>query len=190
MESERQCVHRESEASGRKIVQSNPGISPADLEFFSKARYIRSSGTGTVGKRRAYAHNVLKVGYVVSAIVHPGPESVTSLGQVQTVSDGSGDCKFYAICHILRNAVNGDVWIFGKEMNNEGNGTLTYSCSGSDLVYMRLDVCCRRVAAVHKCTRECIRSNGWKQPVHDKSILQGGSYRLVSRSEGFPPFLG
>ena len=169
---------------------SSTRLSPADLDFFKKARYIRELGSGPVRKRRAYAHNVLKVGNVVSAVVRPHPDDVTPEGRVQTVTNGSGTCRYYAVTHIVENTLNGDVWIFGKEMRAAARRNMVYSCSGSELVHLRLDGSCRRVAVIHKCGVRCIRKSGWAMPVHNESVLGGGSYRLVSRACGYPPFLG
>ena len=163
-------------------------VSPADLELCKRARFIRKSEGGN---RRAYDYNVVQVGHAVSAIVAGAPNDVVASNRVNNARDGNGDRRYYAVFVILRNRRTTDVWVSCRELKPVCEGSNSaYSCVRNATRVLLLDSTCRRVGLVHKCDSTCTRNNGWAFPVHGKSVVDGGLYYVLSRSDGFPPFLG
>lgn len=170
------------------IVAGNhpPDVSPSDLVFCKRARFIRQGQRG-----RAYRYNVVEIGDAISAVVTQPPQDLLQNGRVNTLSDGNGDCRYYAVFNIVRNAANGDVWVIAKEMQRPHDGTqVTYSCDRSSFVTLLLEENCRRVALVHQCTDDCVRGRGYRLPQHSPSVRDGGKYHIIARADGFPPFQG
>jgi len=65
-----------------------------------------------------------------------------------------------------------------------------HNVGGSPVVILLLGCRIRRVAALHVCDEEC-RVNLSKGSVsHSRAVLDGGTYRLVTRREGYPPHPG
>ena len=162
-------------------------ISPSDLRHCHKARFLRERADGST---RSYPHNVIQSGDAVSAVVVSSSGNVTSARKVQITLKGDGDIRYYAVHHIIRNTVTTDVWAVVKELEQEKDKERTYSCRHSSFLFLLLDDTCRRVAVVHACTTDCVRRKGWAIPVHTASLCDGGSYYVVDRRSGYPPFLG
>ena len=162
--------------------------SPSDFDLCTRVRYILDNANG---RRRSYKYNVLEPGAAFSAVVTRHRDEDAENRLIETVLDGDGDRRFFAVFAIIRRTPSGAVWVIVKEMVRCVQETLTgYSCEGQEYRVLRLDDSCRRIAAIHMCTQSCVRRGGWGSPVHDTKLMEGGKYMMVSRSEGYPPFLG
>ena len=153
-----------------------------------RARFILSSDGGG---RREFKFNVLRVGCAFSAVVSATRMASGSSNHVKTVRDGAGDRRYYAFMLIVCNRRTSDVWTSCREMRDVGNSsTSAYRCAESTPIVINLNSTCRRVGLVHKCDSQCTRKGGWAIPSHQTSVKDGGLYYILSRRDGFPPFLG
>ena len=161
-------------------------VRAADLQFFRKARFMRAQSSGRV---RAYPHNVVGVGDAISVVVSESMYQAEAGSDIfmDTVEDGKGICTHYVISSIIGHVISDDVWIIGKELRRVGR---FFNSSAGRTSCFRLTSTCRRVAAVHQCTGTCVQGNGRSRPVHSASLLNGGTYHIISRRNGYPPFLG
>ena len=157
---------------------------PADLDFYERARFMQRSG---MGRQRSYRHNVVRVGHAISAVVREdgtGPED----GEVQVVTDGSGSCRFYSV-HGIVAAEHLEVWMIVKEIKlrvEDGS----YSAEGNPLQYVKVLPCVRRVAVVHVCTDDCKTQASSGRVMHSVIPVTDGRVHILSRADGYPPFWG
>lgn len=167
-----------------KVVSlASDNISVSNLAFFRRARFMQKN---TDGNKRAYKHNVVQAGDGVSAICRTQGPGEGCDGVIETRSDGNGYCRFFAVISIIGNLRSSDVWLVVSELMKCGS---IYTCDASVKELLKLEQTVRRVCLVHKCDDHCIVQfpNGM---AHSKSTLQNGSFYVLSRKDGFPPFLG
>ena len=159
-------------------------VTTSDFVFYERARFMaRATATG----QRSYRHNCVEVGEAVSAVIDRNADEDQGESSLQAVTDGSGYCRYFAVAGIIANVRTDEVWVVVKELRKIGE---SYSAAQSCVRLLLLNNACRRVAVVHKCTNACHAHGPRKPPRHTHQVLEGGEFHVVSRRDGFPPFLG
>ena len=159
-------------------------VSPSDLEFFKRARFVPI----TTGTKVSYAYNVICVGDAVSAVV----DVDASVGKyIYTVEDGCGEYRCFVVCAIAGNTNKGDVWVVVKELKLQVRDVSEYySCKDNPMQLLQLSRYVRRVALVHRCDDSCKTNFSMGHVSHSATAIEGGSYHVIGRHQGYPPFLG
>ncbi len=97
--------------------------------------------------------------------------------------DGHGELRYLAVCHILGpNKLN--PWVVGYLLREEHGVCQTTT----HLTSLKLCENVRRAGLIHVCNEHC-KFSSRDNVVHSESILAGGRYFLLKRSDGFPPHL-
>ena len=79
-----------------------------------------------------------------------------------------------------------DIWLSTDKMFQDGH---YYRCSDSDMVLLKHSLSVERVGLIHNCTGNCTLS-GARTLNHSPSLFNGGNFKVLFQSDGFPLKLG
>ena len=162
------------------------GAEYADPEPRGKAQFTAVDSYG--GQTRSFAYHSVSPGNAVSVVVkehtpHLPVLVVVDDGDLHTVPSVSVIMTVFAVFQ-----VSDEVWGIGKEMKRTGPG---FSCRHADWQLFRFSSGVRRVGLVHICENACVRrGHGGRDMVHSQSVMDGGTYSVLSRKDGYPPHMG
>ena len=144
--------------------------------------------TGKGAENVSYKYNVVRSGDAVSAVIDV---DATTEDCICTVDEGRGRYSYFAVCALIGNTTNGEVWAVVKDICVVGSDVCDYhSCERMPIKILQVTRYVRMVGLVHKCDDNCSTEFAKGKESHCYSVLQCGRYSVIGRHDGYPSFLG
>ena len=123
-------------------------------------------------------------GCEISAVASTG--EVSSIIRPAKMGDNAAELTFYAVYGIIQ-VVGEEVWCVVRQLRRTENG---HTAQGSSVRILQLTDRVRRAGLVHVCTDLCVVSRTARTITHSQSVLRGGVYTVLTRTEAYPSHLG